>query len=80
MYVLGICRLLLKMVVKVFFGPIVLTLVLRWCINRMCMAKDSICGLFNSRGMFGSLYVNISIGIHAITCVSRKGSMCGVKF
>ena len=48
--------------------------------HRMCMADGSICGLFNSRGMFGFLYVNVSAGIYAITCVSRKGPICGVKF
>ena len=39
------------------------------------MADGSIRGLFNSRGMFGSLYVNVSTGMYVIECVSRKGPM-----
>ena len=48
--------------------------------HRMYMDDGSICGLFNFGGMFGSSYISISTRIYAITCVSRKGPMCGVKF
>ena len=48
--------------------------------HRMYMADSSICGLFNYGGMFGSSYVSISARIYAITCVPRKGLVCGVKF
>ena len=44
------------------------------------MADGSIRVLFNYGGMFGSLYVSVSARIYAITCVFRKGPVCGVKF
>ena len=42
------------------------------------MADGSIRGLFISISIVGSLYVIVSAGMCVITCVSRKGSMCGV--
>ena len=44
------------------------------------MVDGSIHNLLNSRGMFGSSYVNVSIGMCAITCVSRQKPMYGVRF
>ena len=44
------------------------------------MVDGSICALVNSRGMFGLSYVSVSPRMCAMTCVSRKELMCGVKF
>ena len=44
------------------------------------MGDGSICGLFSSRGIVGSSYINVFIGICAITYVFRKGLLYGVKF
>ena len=43
------------------------------------MVDGSTRGLFISIGIVDSLYVIVSANMHcAITCVSRKGPMCGV--
>ena len=44
----------------------------------MCIVDGSIFGLFSSRGMVASLYITISAGICAITCLSKKGPKYGV--
>ena len=69
---------LLKIVVNVSISSMFPMLLLLWCTHRMCMVNGSIRGLFISIGIVGSLYVNVSAGICAITCVSWKGPMCGV--
>ena len=69
---------LLKIVVNISISSMFSMLLLLWCTHKMCMVNGSICGLFISIGIVGSLYVNVSAGICPITCVSWKGPMCGV--
>ena len=56
------------------------TLLLQWCMHRMCIVDGSTFGLFISGGIVGSSYVIVSVGICAITCVSGKSPMYGVWF
>ena len=44
------------------------------------MVDGSICGLFSFGGIVGSSYVIVSIGMYAITCVSRNGPIYGMRF
>ena len=71
---------MLKIFTRVFFCSNVPILVLQWCIHMMCIAYGSTRALFNSKGMFGSSYVRVSIGMCIITCVSGKRPMYGVEF
>ena len=68
------------MFVKVFICSIVPTLILRWCIHRIYMVEGSMCGLFSSSSMVGSLYISMYAGMCMITWISEKRPMKGVKF
>ena len=69
---------LLKNVFNVFMCSVFPMLLLLWCTHRMCMVDGSTRGLFISIGIVGSSYVIVYVGMCVITCVSRKGPMCGV--
>ena len=46
----------------------------------ICIASGSICGLFGSDGIVGSTYLIVTAAKWAITCVSGKGPIYGVRF
>ena len=71
---------LLRIVDSVFIGSMVCTLLLRWCMHKMCMVDGSIHGLFSFGGIVGFLFVIVSIGMCTITYISKKGFVYGVKF
>ena len=48
--------------------------------HRMCMVDGSTFGLFSFGSIVGFLYIIVSAGMCAITCVFRKGSMYGMWF
>ena len=69
---------LLKTVFSVFMCSVFPMLFLLCYTHRMCMVDGSTRGLFISIGIVGSLYVMVYASMCVITCVSRKGPMCGV--
>ena len=47
--------------------------------QNICMVDGSTHGLFSASSIVGSSYVLVFVGICAITCVSNKGLVCGMK-
>ena len=64
--------------VNLFICSMFPMLLLPWCTHKICMVDGSTRGLFISIGIVGSSYVIVSARMYAITCVSRKGPICGV--
>ena len=64
--------------INVFICLMFPMLLLPWCTHSIYMKDGSTRGLFIPIGIFGSLYVIVSVGKSAIICVSSKGPMCGM--
>ena len=51
-----------------------------WWIQNICRVDDSFLVILSSEGIVGSSYAIVSAAKWAITCVSKKGPMCGLGF